>query len=377
VDLDLTDTQRTVRDQAREVSLRELLPLAAAIDSEQRFPRENVERVGKLGLLGVGIPKEWGGSGGDTVAAALLVEELASACASTAAVVSVQSLVCAPILRFGTDAQKHAWLPALCQGARLGCFALTEDGGSGPASVAAWARREGEGYVLRGSKSFVTCAPVADVVLVFALTAPGVTDSLSAFLVPTRTAGVSPGRPHAKLGLRGAVSSAMVFEDVRLPPDALLGPEGSGRQILRFALDGGRIQTAAMALGIARAAFAAATRYAQARRSEGEAIANHQAIQFKLAEMSTHIDAARLLTWRAAAARDAGAKVSTYASMAKLVSSETATRVASDAVSVLGGNGCLADYAVERLFRDAKVMEIYEGTSEMQRLGIASALLKE
>jgi butyryl-CoA dehydrogenase len=231
--------------------------------------------------------------------------------------------------------------------------------------------------VVRGSKSFVTCAPVADVVLVFAVTAAGVGDSLSAFLIPTGARGVSVGSAHAKLGLRGAVSAAMVFEDVRVPATALLGLEGGGRQMVRSTLAGGRIEAAAVAVGIARAAFDAATRYARERRSNGEPIANHQAVQFKLAEMSTHIDAARLLTWRAAAARAAGATGLTYASMAKLVSAETASRVASDAVSVLGGNGCLADYPVERHFRDAKVTEIYEGTSEMQRLGIASALLKE
>ena len=369
---------RTLRDQARDIALRELAPLAAEIDCAAAVSPSEYRALGQLGLLAVAVPKEWGGGGGDTVAAALVVEELASACASTAAVVSVQDLlVCDSILRFGSDAQKREWLAALSQGARLGGFALTEDGGSGPASVATLARREGDGYVVRGSKSFVSSAPVADVVVVFALTAASVPDSLSAFLVPTSTRGVSVGPVHAKLGLRGAVSSAMVFDDVRLPAAALLGPEGAGGQIVGAALDGGRILAAAMAVGIARAAFGVATRYAQARHANGEAISNHQAVQFKLAEMSTHIDAARLLTWRAAAARDAGGSVSTYASMAKVVSSETATCVASDAISVLGGNGCLADYPVERHFRDAKVTEIYEGTSEIQRLGIASALLKE
>jgi butyryl-CoA dehydrogenase len=377
VDLDLTDIQQAFRDQARDVSIHDLAPLAAEIDAQQGFPRRGLQRLAQRTLLSVAVPKEWGGGGGDTVAAALVVEELASGCASTAAVVCAQSLVCDSILRFGSEAQKHEWLLPLAQGSRVGGFALTEEGGSGPASVATVAERQGDGYVLRGSKSFVTNGPVADVLLVFALTTAGVLDSLSAFLVPTGSPGVSAGPVHAKLGLRGAVSSAMTFEAVRLPAGALLGPEGGGRQLLRSALDGGRISAAAMAVGVARAAFGAATRYVQGRPSRGEPIANHQGIQFKLAEMSAHIDAGRLLTWRAAAARDAGAAASTYASMAKLVSSETATRVASNAISVLGGNGCLADYPVERHFRDAKVTEIYEGTSEMQRLGIASALLKE
>jgi butyryl-CoA dehydrogenase len=377
VDLDLTDAQRTLRDQARDVSLSELAPVAAEIDREQRFPRQGFERLASLGLLTVGVPKAWGGAGGDAVAAALVIEELASACASTAVVLSVQNLVCEPILRFGSDTQKQEWLPSLASGKRLGCFALTEEGGPGPAGVVTLARRDGDAYLLRGSKSFVTLGPLADLALVFALTTASVTDSLSAFLVPTKTAGFSAGRAHAKLGLRGAVSSTLTFDDVRLPSSALLGSEGDGRKLLRFAIDGGRIQTAAIAVGVARAAFTAATRYAQSRRTNGVAIATHQAVQFKLAEMSTDIDAARLLTWRAAVAVDQGASASAYASMAKLVASETATRVASDAVSVLGGNGCLADFPVERYFRDAKVTEIYEGTSDMQRLGIASALLKE
>ena len=375
MDLDLTDAQKALRDQAREISLREICPQAAETDGQQRFPRRAVDCLAKLGMLGVAVPKVWGGMGLDTIASALMIEELAAACASTAAIVSVQSLLVAePILRFGSEAQKRDWLPALGSGARLGCFALTELGGS---AVATQARREGDVFVLAGSKSFVTCAPVADVALVFAVTKPGQEKTLSAFLVPTKTAGVSFGPAHSKLGLRGAVSSSLTFDDVRVPAASLLGSEGAGREVLRFAIDGGRIGAAALCLGIARAAFSAATRYALDRRTNGEAISEHQAIQFKLADMSTYIDAARLLTWRAAASRDAGGAVGAHASMAKLVASEAASRVASDAVQVLGGNGCLVDFAVERHFRDAKVTEIYEGTSEIQRLGIASALLKE
>ena len=378
MDLDLTDAQRALRDQAREVSLREIAPQAAEADSQQRFPREAILRLAKLGMLGAAVPKEWGGLGLDTIACALMIEELASACASTAAIVGVQNLlVCEPILRFGTEAQKRTWLPALARGAKLGCFALTETGGSGVAGVATLARRDGDGWIISGNKSFVTCAPVADVVLVLAVTSPGTKNALSAFLVPAPGPGLSVGPAHAKLGLRGAVSSSLAFGGARLPADSLLGAEGGGLEVMRFALDGGRIGAAALAVGIARAAFTAATRYAQGRRTNGEAIAEHQAIQFKLADMSTQIDAARLLTWRAAASRDTGAGASAHASMAKLVASEAASRVSSDAVQVLGGNGCLADYPVERHFRDAKVTEIYEGTSEIQRLGIASALLKE
>jgi alkylation response protein AidB-like acyl-CoA dehydrogenase len=377
VDLDLTDAQRALREQAREVSLRELVPQAAETDVEQRFPRQAVASLARVGLLAIGLPKEWGGAGQGAVAAAVATEELASGCASTAAVASVQSVVCEAIARFGSDAQKRAWLPGLASGTVMGCFALTESGGSGPAAVLTVAERAGDGFVLRGSKSFVTCGPVADLALVFARTQADAVDSLSAFLVPLKSAGVSIGRAHSKLGLRGAVSSALSFAEVRLDAAALLGAAGAGREILRFTIDGGRIQAAALALGIARAAFTAATRYALERTSNGQPISGHQAIQFKLAEMSATLDAARLLTWRAAAARDRGTPATTFASMAKLESSETATRVASEAISILGGNGCLTDFPVERHFRDAKVTEIYEGTSEMQRLGIASALLKE
>jgi butyryl-CoA dehydrogenase len=313
------------------------------------------------------------------ISCTLMLEELASACASTATIVALQNLLlCEPILRFGSEAQKRAWLPLLATGAKVGCFALTEpNGGSDLDAVATLARRQGDTWILRGNKSFVTCGPDAQLAIVFAVAAQGEKNTLSAFLVPTDSPGLSFGPAYDKLGLRGATAASMTIADVRLPASALLGVEGGGLEILRFAVDGGRIGAAASCLGIARAAFTAATRYALTRRTQGAPIAEHQAIQFKLADMSTQIDAARLLTWRAAASRDAGTQVGSQASMAKLVASEVASRVASDAVQVLGGNGCLTDYAVERHFRDAKVTEIYEGTSEIQRLGIASVLLKD
>jgi butyryl-CoA dehydrogenase len=379
VDLDLTDAQKALRDQAREISLHEIAPKAAEIDRRQLFPREAVRRLAEVGMLGVAVPKAWGGLGLDMVACTLMIEELASACASTAAVVAVQNLlVCEPILRFGSEAQKRAWLPLLATGAKLGCFALTEpNGGSDLAAIATLARRQGDAWILRGTKSFVTCGPDAQLAIVFAVAEIGEKNTLSAFLVPTDSPGLSFGPTYDKLGLRGAVAASMTIEDVRLPSSALLGGEGSGFEVLRVALEGGRIGAAASCVGIARAAFAAAIRYSLARRTQGEPIAEHQAIQFKLADMSTHIDAARLLTWRAAASRDAGTPLGSQPSMAKLVASEVASRVASDAVQVFGGNGCLAEFAVERHFRDAKVTEIYEGTSEIQRLGIASVLLKD
>jgi butyryl-CoA dehydrogenase len=379
VDLDLTDAQKALCDQAREIALHEIAPKAAEIDRHQRFPRQAVDRLAKAGMLGVTMPSLWGGMGLDTVACALMLEELASACASTAAIVGIQNLlVCEPMLRFGSEAQKRTWLPGLSSGMKLGCFALTEPGGgSDLAGMTTVARREGEGWILRGTKSFVTTGPDAQLALVFASTPSGEKTALSAFLVATDTPGISFGPPYDKMGLRGALAATLTIADVRLPASALLGSEGGGRDVIRFALEGGRIGAAALAVGIARAAFTAATRYAATRRTKDGVIADHQTIQFKIAEMSTQIDAARLLTWRAAASRDAGAPLGAQASMAKLVAAEVASCVASEAVQILGGNGCLADYTVERYFRDAKIMEIYQGTNEIQRLGIASALLKE
>jgi butyryl-CoA dehydrogenase len=379
VDLDLTDAQKTLRDQARDLASREIAPKAAEIDRQQRFPRQAIDSLAKSGMLGVTVPGAWGGLGLDTMACTLMIEELASACASTAALVGLQNLlVCEPILRFGTEAQRRAWLPALASGGKLGCFALTEPGsGSDLNGLTSVAKRQGDDWVLRGTKSFVTGGPNAQVALVFASTAVGDRPALSAFLVPTDTPGISFGPAYDKLGLRGAVSATMTISDVRLPTSALFGTEGRGHEVVRFALEGGRIGAAALGVGIARAAFTAATRYAIDRSTNGAPIAEHQSIQFKIADMSTQIDAARLLTWRAAASRDAGAALGAQTAMAKLVASEVASRVASDAVQILGGNGCLADFPVERHFRDAKVMEIYEGTSEIQRLGIASVLLKE
>jgi butyryl-CoA dehydrogenase len=379
VDLDLTDAQKTLRDQARDIASREIAPKAAEIDRQQRFPRQAVDCLAKAGMLGVTVPKAWGGLGLDTMACTLMIEELASACASTAVIAGLQNLlVCEPILRFGTEAQQRAWLPALASGGKLGCFALTEPGGGSDLDgLATVAQRQGDTWVLRGTKSFVTGGPEAQLALVFAGTPTGDKTALSAFLVPTDTLGLSFGPAYDKLGLRGAVSATMTMANVQLPASALLGTEGGGREVIRFALDAGRIGAAALGVGVARAAFTAATHYAIDRRTNGMPIAEHQAIQFKIADMSTQIDAARLLAWRAATSRDAGAPLGAQVSMAKLVASEVASRVASDAVQVFGGNGCLADFPVERHFRDAKVTEIYEGTSEIQRLGIASVLLKE
>jgi butyryl-CoA dehydrogenase len=377
VDLDLTDAQKALRDKAREVSMCEIAPNASAIDREQRFPQESLRRLAELGMLGLTVPTAWGGAGADILTCTLVVEELARACASTAVIVSEQNLlVCEPISRFGSEAQKRRWLPALAGGAKLGCFALAEPAGwSSGASLATKARRARDAWILQGEKSFVVAGPTAHCAIVFAASEGD--DSLSTFLVPTDTPGLSFGPVLSRLGLRGAVAATMTLDEVRLPSDALLGIEGKGREILDHAIEGARIGAAAVAVGIAHAAFGAATRYALSQHADGHAIAEQQFVQFMLAEMSTQIDAARILTWRAANCRDTGAEMGARASMAKLVAAEAASRASGDAVRILGGNGCSLDFPVERYFRDALVAEVCQETNEIERLGIASVLLKD
>jgi butyryl-CoA dehydrogenase len=380
MDLDLTAEQTLLRDTARELAAKEILPRAAEIDRAHQFPRALVSRLGELGLLGVMVPEAWGGAGMDAVSYALALEEISRACASTGVIMSVQnSLVCAPLVVSGTEAQKQRWLPDLATGKKIGCFALSEpEAGSDAAAQRTSAVKSGGGWVLNGTKNFITNAPAADLMLVAANTDPAKgSRGISVFLVPTAAPGVKIGKPDDKLGIRAAVSAQVFLTDCAVGEDALLGAEGEGFKIAMRALDGGRIGIAAQAVGIARAAFEDAVRYALERKTFGQPIAEHQAIQFKLADMSTEIEAARLLLWRAAAKKDAGARYTREAAMAKLFASEVANRVAKEAVQVFGGYGYLADFPAERHFRDAKITEIYEGTSEIQRLVIASSLLKD
>jgi butyryl-CoA dehydrogenase len=380
MDLELSPEQKLIRDTARDLATKEIAPAAAEIDRAHRFPKEIVARLGELGLLGVAVPERWGGAGMDTVSYALALEEISRACASTGVIMSVQnSLVADPILAFGSDEQRGRWLPGLASGEHIGCFALSEpEAGSDAAAQRTTAARKGDGFVLNGTKNFITNAPVADVIVVFATTDPGRgAKGISAFVVPTDAPGLKVGPPDDKLGIRGAPSAQVFFTDCAVGGDALLGTAGEGFKIAMRTLDGGRIGIAAQALGIARAAFEDATRYALERKTFGQPIADHQAIQFKLADMCTEIDAARLLTWRAAVAKDQGGRHTTESSMAKLLASEVANRVAKEAVQIFGGYGYLTDFPVERHFRDAKITEIYEGTSEIQRLVIASSLLKD
>jgi butyryl-CoA dehydrogenase len=380
MDLDLTPEQKLIRDTARGLAINEISKVAAQIDREHRFPREIVAKLAELGMLGIAVPERWGGAGMDNVSYALAVEEISRGCASTGVIMSVQnSLVCDPILHFGSDEQRQRWLPGLASGKKLGCFALSEpDAGSDAAAQKTTAVASNDGWLLNGTKNFITNGPVSDVIVVFAMTEPAKgTHGISAYVLASDTPGVKFGPADDKMGIRGAPSSQIFFTDCALPGDALLGAPGDGFKIAMRTLDGGRIGIGAQAVGIARAAFEDATRYALERKTFGQPIAEHQAIQFKLADMCTEIDAARLLVWRAAVKKDAGLRHTTESAMAKLFASEVANRAAKEAVQVFGGYGYLTDFPVERHFRDAKITEIYEGTSEIQRLVIASALLKD
>ncbi|MDB4954083.1 MAG: hypothetical protein JWO36_1652 [Myxococcales bacterium] len=375
-----TEEQLAVQKTAREFAQNEVLPKAAEIDREHRHPAELVKRMAELGFLGIAIPETYGGSGFDHVSYALAMEEISRACASTGVIMSVNnSLVCDPIYRFGTEAQKKEWLTPLASGKLLGCFALSEpEAGSDAAAQKTTAEKQSDGtWILQGTKNWITNGPVADVCVLFTMNDKAAGHKgITAFILPMKTKGVRCGTPDEKLGIRGSKSSQIFLDDVRLPADALLGEVGGGFKIAMSTLDGGRIGIAAQALGIARAALEDSLAYAQQRRTFGKAIVQHQAIAFKLADMATEIDAARLLTLRAAYLKDHKQPYGKEAAMAKLYASDVANRAAREAIQIFGGNGYVTEYPVERHFRDAKITEIYEGTSEIQRLVIAGHLAK-
>jgi butyryl-CoA dehydrogenase len=380
MDVQLTDEQRQVRDLCRELADAELRPNARRWDEAHEFPREAVKKLGELGLLGVAVPAEWGGAGMDHVAYAIAMEEISRGCAGTGVVMSVNnSLYCDPVLRFGTDAQKRELLEPFARGEKLGCFALTEPtSGSDAAGMLTTAVKRGGEYVLSGTKNFITNGPQADVVLVFAMTdRTRGHRGISAFLVPTDARGFTRGKPDDKVGIRASGSCSIFFDECVVPERWRLGDEGEGFKIAMSTLDGGRIGIAAQALGIARAGFEEARDYAKDRKAFGQPIAQFQAIQFMLADMATELDAARLLVWRAASVQDQGKRFGAEAAMAKLYASEMAERVTSKAIQIHGGYGYTKDFDVERHWRDSRITEIYEGTSEIQRLVIAAALLKD
>ena len=375
-----TEEQLAVQTLAREFAQNEVLPKAAEIDREHRHPVELVKRMAELGFLGIAIPDQYGGAGFDHVSYALAMEEISRACASTGVIMSVNnSLVCDPIYRFGTDAQKQEWLTPLASGKLLGCFALSEpEAGSDAAAQKTVAEKQSDGsWVINGTKNWITNGPVADVCVLFTMNDKALGHKgITAFILPMKTKGVRTGPPDDKLGIRGSKSSQIYLDDVRLPADALLGDVGRGFAVAMSTLDGGRIGIAAQALGIARAALEDALAYAQQRRTMGKPIIQHQAIAFKLADMATEVDAARLLTLRAAWLKDNKLPYGKEAALAKLYASDVANRAAREAIQIFGGNGYVTEFPVERHFRDAKITEIYEGTSEIQRLVIAGYLAK-
>jgi len=378
MDFELTDSQALFQQTARDIAEREIAPLAAKVDELAMFPREIVAKLGELGFMGIMVPQEYGGAGADAVSYVVALEEICRACASTGIIMSANnSLYCDPLLRFGTEEQKQRFLTPVASGRALGCFALSEpNAGSDAANQQTRARREGGGYVLGGTKNFISNALEADFAIVFAQVDPARGHKgIAAFVVERGTPGFSVSRVEKKLGIRGSSCCQVLLEDVRVPAEHRLGAEGEGLRVALSTLDGGRIGVAAQAVGIARAACEVSVEYAKQRQQFGQPIAKFQAIQFMLADMATEITAARLLTLRAAALKDRGAPYGKEAAMAKLYASETAMRVTTRAIQVHGGYGYLKDFPVERLFRDAKVTEIYEGTSEMQRLVIARSLL--
>ncbi|HKA60849.1 MAG TPA: acyl-CoA dehydrogenase [Methylomirabilota bacterium] len=376
--LDLTQEQAMIQQMARDFAEKEVRPIAEAIDREARFPRETVTRMGELGLMGIAMPETYGGSGCDAVAYVLAVEEIARACASHAAIMSVNnSLYCDPVLAHGTEEQKTRFLTPYASGKKIGCFALTEpEAGSDASNQTTLARAEGDAYVLDGRKVFVTNGREASAALVFAQTdrAAG-RRGITAFLVEKGTSGFTVVKTEDKLGIRASDTAEFLFERCRVPAANRLGAPGQGFRIALGTLDGGRIGIAAQALGIATAAYEAAVRYARERKSFGVPIGEHQMVQWMLADMATAIEAARLLTQRAAWRKDSGAPYGAEAAMAKLFAAEIAMRVTTDAIQVHGGYGFIKEYQVERHFRDAKITQIYEGTSQIQKLVIARRLL--
>ncbi|WP_111430615.1 acyl-CoA dehydrogenase family protein [Rhodobacteraceae bacterium DSL-40] len=373
----LTETQTQIRDAARDFAQERLAPGAAARDAQHAFPREELREMGALGFLGMLVPEEHGGSETGMIAYALALEEIAAGDGACSTIVSVHSSVgCVPILRFGTEDQKARFLPKMAAGEWIGGFALTEpQAGSDASALKTRARRDGDAYVIDGAKQFITSGQNGKVIIVFAATDPAAgKKGISAFIVPTDTPGYEVVRVEDKLGQHSSDTCALAFTDMRVPVENRLGAEGEGYRIALANLEGGRIGIAAQSVGMARAAFEAARDYARERVTFGRPIIEHQAIAFRLADMATRIEAARQMVLHAAALREAGQPCLQEASMAKLFASETAEAVCSAAIQIHGGYGYLADYPVERIYRDVRVCQIYEGTSDVQRIVIARGL---
>jgi alkylation response protein AidB-like acyl-CoA dehydrogenase len=375
----LNDDQVMIRDMARTFAQERLAPFAAERDRKHEFPAEALREMGELGLLGMVVPPEWDGAGADHVSYALALEEIAAGEGATSTIMSVHNSVgCAPILKFGTDAQRDQFLKPMARGEKLGAFCLTEPhAGSDAAALRTRATRTDGGWKLNGTKQFITSGKYADIAIVFAVTDPEAGKrGISAFIVPTASPGYRVARIEEKLGQRASDTVQVAFEDCEIPADHLLGSDGEGYRIALSNLEGGRIGIASQSVGMARAAFEAAVLYANDRRSMGVPLVGHQAVAFRLADMDASIEVARQMVLHAAALRDAGRPCLREASIAKLFASEMAERVCSAALQVHGGYGYVEDFPVERIYRDVRVCQIYEGTSDIQRLVIARQLAR-
>jgi alkylation response protein AidB-like acyl-CoA dehydrogenase len=377
---DLSEEERMIQQTAREFAETEIAPVAAENDAKGRFPAEIIKKLAELGFMGMLVPEQYGGPGLSNFCLVLALEEINRACASTGVTMSVQnSLVISPILKYASDEIKQKYLPKLATGALLGAYALSEaEAGTDAASIQARGVKDGDHYVLNGTKSWITTGAHANLFTVFVKTNPEArAKGISAFVLEKDTKGFSVGKKEDKLGLRASSTTELVFEDCRVPAKNMLGNEGEGFKIALATLDGGRIGIGTQAVGIARACLEASVAYAREREQFGKKIGEFQAIQWKIADMATQIDAARLMVYRASRMRDKNIPHTKEAAMAKLFASEAANRAAREAVQIHGGAGYLKDFPVERYYRDARITEIYEGTSEVQRIVISRAYLQE
>jgi butyryl-CoA dehydrogenase len=379
LNLDLTEEQALLQKTVREFAETEVRPLAKELDETGHFPRATFRKAAELGLTGIALPEAEGGAGFDHIAYTIVIEEISRCCASTGVILSVQnSLYCDPVHRYGTEEQKKRFLEPYARGEKIGCYALTEpQAGSNAAALQTKATKTGDKYLLNGTKAWITNGGAADAAIVYVNTHPEKGEKgITALVVEKGTPGFKIGKEEKKLGISATACCELVFTDCEVPEANRIGKEGEGYKVALSTLDGGRIGIAAQATGIAQGAFEAAQKYSQERLAFGHPISEFQAIQFMLADMATEIDAARLLVRKAAWKQDTGARFSMDAAIAKLFASEMATRVTHKAMQIHGGNGYSREYPVERNYRDARITEIYEGTSEIQRLVIASWVLK-
>ncbi len=377
--LELTDQQKMIQKMVREFAEKEVAPIASEIDEKGEYPRKTLDKMAKLGLLGIIIPNEYGGAGLDTISYAIVIEEISRKCASTGVIASVHnSLTAWPIMKYGNDNQKKKYLPILAKGDKIGAFAATEpNAGSDLGALRTTAELKSDKYIINGDKTFITSGPEAGIIIVFAVTDKKLgAKGISAFIVESDMIGYKVGSIFDKLGINASKTSELIFENMEVPKENLLGKEGEGFKIALSTLDGGRIGIASQAVGIAQAALDESIEYSKQRQQFGRPISKFQAIQWMIADMATRIEASRYLVYNACFKKDKGERFSKEAAMAKLFSSDTAMEAVIKAVQIHGGYGYTKEYTVERLFRDAKITEIYEGTSEVQKMVIAGSLLK-